>query len=517
MNDEDKGFRVSNIFYYILRGRRLIAICALVGLIVGVIISGINYLRGEMSKEYQITSSIAIIAQTRSGTYASTKNNPDTDDVRLAQEITDSAIYVLRSERTLAAAIESSHLEGITVKDIQSNLTLSQYNETQIIEMTLYWRSNAEGVRVLEAINNVSGEILLDTLKIGNVSVVNSPSSKYIIGGSVNASTWVICALLGAVLAAAICVLKLFISPLLTNGNDIEELFSMEVLGSIAYDKEFGESEPFADDGSKAKKDIVSLAHILANRLSHLDYRKVMLTSSIHGEGNTSLTVNIAQQMAASGKKTLMVDCDFKNPKLSSLFDGHIPYEKTLNAVYFGDADDTDAICHITGCLDLLPVVFSDDGISLNDPMLEVIDKIAQRYEFVIFDCAPVGIDAEVINLKKIVDTALFVVRFDYAELEDIEKAAKRLTGSGVETIGCAITSVKTIKDILKEAQKISLFMRRKKGDKITAENDDVKSKTKDKKKDKKKKKNKKEKREKEDKKDKADKKDKKNKKKGRT
>ena len=480
MIDEEKSFRISNIFYYLLRGRRLIAIFTVIGFIIGIIVSGISYMQGEMSKEYEITSSIAIIALTRSGNYASTSNNPNTDDVRLAQEITDSAIYVLRSERTLKAAIEYAHLNGVTVNDIRSNLSLSQYNETQIIELTLFWRSNTEGVRILEAINAVSGEILLETLKIGNVSVVNSPSSRYIIGGKVSVSNWVIGALLGAVIAAAICILKLFVSPLLTHANDLEDLYSVRVLSTIPYDKRFGDSVPFADDASKAKKDIISLSHILANRMEHNGYKKAALTSSIRGEGKTALCANVAQQLAVTGKKTLLVDCDFNNPMLSSMFDGVIPYEKTLNAVYFGDADDTDAVHHITGCLDLLPAILSDEEIMLNDAMLSVIDRIAAPYDFVIFDCAPVGMDAGVINLRKITDTFLFVVRFDYADLETIEKAMNRLTESGANAIGCAIVGVKTFKDILLEAQKLSLFIKRPRG------KNDKKAKTKKQKKSKK-------------------------------
>lgn len=482
MNEfEEKSFRVSDVFYYLLRGRRLIIIFAAIGLIVGIVLSGIGYLRGEMAKEYKITSSSAIIAQTRSGTYASDQSNPNQDDVRLAQEITDSAIYVLKSERTIKAAIEYADLKGVSVKDIQNNLSLNQYNETQIIEMTLDWRSSAEGVRILEAINAVSGEILLETLKIGNVSVVNSPSSKYIIGGKISASTWIICTILGAVFAALLCVLKLFVSPLITNVDDFEKGYSMKVLSAVAYDKHFRESVPFAREGSKAQKDMVTLSHVLANRMDNEGCRKVIITSTIRGEGKTALTANIAQQMAAVGKKTLMVDCDFRNPALSSLFDGHIPYEKTLNAVYDGKADDTDAITHITGCLDLLPVILSGEDIALNDAMLEIIGRISDRYDYVLFDCAPVGMDAEVISLKKLTQTALFVARFDYAELDSIEKAVIRLKGSGITIIGSAVTAVKTFKDILSEAQKLSLFIRssRKRMEKESAKPQKKKSKKK--------------------------------------
>lgn len=460
MKNDEQVFRVSNLFYYILRGRRLIIIFAIIGFIAGIILSGVAYLRGEMSKEYQITSSIAIIAQTRSGNYASNGSNPGSDDVKLAQEITDSAIYILRSDRTLRAAIEAAGLTGVSVADIKKNLQLSQYNETQIIEITLYWRSNTEGIRVLEAINQVSGEVLLETLKIGNVSVVNTPDAHYIVGGSVSMSTWVLGAFGGAAIAMGICILKLFLAPVLTHVKDVERFYTMKVLGSIPYDKKFPESIPFAADGTKAQKANISLAHILSSRMEAAERNKVIVTSSIHNEGRTTLSANIARHIADSGVKTLLVDCDFKNPRLSTMFDGQIPYENTLNAVYFGDADETDAIRHVTGCLDLLPAIISDEPISLNDAMLDVINKISENYGFVILDCAPIGMDAEVVKLKRVTDTVLLTLKFDYTELENVDETTKLMWESGFKTIGCAVTSVKTFRDILLEAQKISLFIK---------------------------------------------------------
>ena len=457
-HEKNKILRLGDVFYYIIRGRRLIALLALVGLIAGIIISGIGFVQGNISKEYRIRSSIAIIAQTSSGNYASKNTNPDKADVELAQEITDSAIYILKSERMIKEALEKAELTGISVADIQKNIAFNQYKETQIIEMTLYWRSEAEGVRILNAINDVSGKVLLETLKIGNVSIVNSPKADFIVGGSVSLSTWLISALIGAGAGVLICLLKLLISPLLTNVKDMDGLNSIEVLGSIPYDKEFAEDYPFGTESSLAKRDMVSLAYILENRMNNHHFRRLLVTSTIRGEGKTGLVVNIAQQLAASGIRTLMIDADFKEPNLSAMFSEKISYEESLNAVYYGDADNTDAICHITGCLDLLPCVLGEKPISVNEPLLALIDGIAKNYDMVIFDCTPVGIDAEVINFKSIIDVALFVARYDYADFDDIKKAIDRLDGAGVSIIGYAVNSVKTIKDILKEAQKFSLF-----------------------------------------------------------
>lgn len=452
--DEKKGFRVSDIFYYILKGKRIVILLMIVGLIVGIVYSGMNYIRGEMSKEYRVTSSIAIIAQTKSGTFASKSVNPDQDDVKLAQEITDSAIYVMRSERTILAAIEDSNLIGISVEDVQRNLSLSQYNETQIIEMTLLWRSDSEGIRLMESLNKVAPSILLETLKIGNVSVVNSPKATYIIGGSISASTWVLAAALGAALGVLICIMKMLIAPTLTNKKDLKEMFGLEVLGNIGHQKDYDKMLPFFAKGSDTETEVAYVSYILSNRLDRAKCRKVYITSSDHAEGKSSMSANIASEFAAQGKRTLLIDCDFMNPALSAMIADDIPYESTLNALYRGDADITDSYVHIDGCLDLLPIVLDDEPLIFDDPMLETIDSACEGYDYVFIDCAPIGSDTAVIKLNKVCDTALFIARFDYLEKDTIEKAADIMFESGIIPIGVIQTDTKTFRDLFRGATK---------------------------------------------------------------
>ena len=59
-NDE---IRVSDILYGIIKHRILIIALTLAGLLVGIALSGISYLRGEMNRQYIITSSFSVNTQ----------------------------------------------------------------------------------------------------------------------------------------------------------------------------------------------------------------------------------------------------------------------------------------------------------------------------------------------------------------------------------------------------------------------------------------------------------------------
>lgn len=185
-----RQLRMSDIAHAVRKHIVMIIIFTAAGLVLGSVLSVVAYMRGEMSKQYAIKTSIAVTSQNENGLFTAQTNNPNSTDIYLAEEMVDSVIYVLKSDKTLDSAVKRLDLLGITTRDIYNNLEMSQYKETQIIDITLYWRSAQEGVEILEAINSVAPEILTDTLKIGNVSVINAPTSRYLIGGSINAAMW---------------------------------------------------------------------------------------------------------------------------------------------------------------------------------------------------------------------------------------------------------------------------------------------------------------------------------------
>ena len=73
-------------------------------------------------------------------------------DIHLAEDMTDSVIYVIKSDTTLNAAAEKLELIGVDADDIRPKLLLSQYEKTQIIEMTLIWDNADEGILILNAL-----------------------------------------------------------------------------------------------------------------------------------------------------------------------------------------------------------------------------------------------------------------------------------------------------------------------------------------------------------------------------
>lgn len=451
-NDGIREIRISDLLLAIRRRLALIVMLGAAGLALGMILSAVSFLRGEIAKEYLITTSIAVTSQSENGLFISERKSPSSSDIYLAEDMVDAVIYVIRSDRTLNAAVERLDLIGVSAKDIYDNLRVSQYNETQIIELNLYWRSAQEGISILTAINQVVPNILITTLKIGSVSVINEPRAKHIIGGMLNASNWVLLATIGVVLGIGLAVLETLVRPTLLNIRDVEWQLGLELLGEIPgrsryfrkkrnllFWAEEKDSDPVVLDNFEA------VAQMLQWQFRDRSSTCLAVTSASRNEGRTTLIAHLAVMLAGMGTRVLLMDLDTRNPRLGGYFLDKTDYSHSLNALYRGESEAEEAVTHLTGTLDLLPTLPEGRALPLDEAMCALVSRLKDGYDIVLIDTAPVGQAAETMSLSRVLDTMLFVVRFDGASLSRIREALFRIQKSGKRVMGCVVNGVRTL------------------------------------------------------------------------
>lgn len=451
MDYEDDELRLSDILQSVISHKFLVIILTVLGLFIGVVVSFVSYTLGEISKEYAITTSIAVTAQFSDGTFADWKDNLTLNDYHLAEDMADAVVYILKSDKLLNAAIEQMDLIGVPPQNISTHLSIAKYKETQIIEITLYWRSAEEGVRIMNAINEVAPTILNETLKIGNVSVVNEPLAKYRVGGSFNWILWVVCAAVGFVLSIVICVIQTCFFPTVVNSEDLEDMLNVELLGEIPANKQYYQQKlkNLSDEadhvGSNVRDGYATAAYAVKNLMQGKTARYIYITSARAGEGKTEAVANLALQLSRQEHKVLMIDLDTKNPSLGSLFFEKVPFENTLNAVYQGSAEVDTAIVHLNSYLDMLPAVLDRKEIPLDDTMLAMIKELGDKYEYIFMDTTSLSDTADVMRLNVIASGVILVVRFDRAPLYEVKDTVKRLEKCGANIIGGIFNGVRVL------------------------------------------------------------------------
>lgn len=451
MNSEGIQIRIGDLLHTLYKHKMLIFSLTIAGLVLGFVMSGVSYLRGDVSRNYQITASIALNSRVPSGSFASSSAYPTNSDYQLAEDMVTAAMFILSSERTLGDAIDAYKLSGITTGDIRTNLKLSQYEDTLIIEESLYWRNTDEGIAILNAINSVGTVVLQETMNVGGLNVINPPTSKRIIGGSLNAMLCIFLAAMGFVIGAGIAVLELLLSPTLLEPNDLTDNFGVDLLGEIPYTPDYFTKTETLLTRNKNYRELndrfASIAHILRNlnnNSKNKKYQCLYVTSAARGEGKTMAVANLAMQLAETEKKVLMVDFDLENPHLGGMFLEKVRYEHSLNALYRGDIMMDEAIVSLTGYLDILPSIAERRQRAIDTAMLELIESLKDSYDYIIMDTAPAGIASATLSLNSISDAVILVARYDLATMREIRGAIDKLEKSGITLLGGIVTGVRS-------------------------------------------------------------------------
>ena len=323
---------------------------------------------------------------------------------------------------------------------------------------------------MLNAVLNAAPEVLQDTFQIGNISVVTQPHMTSEYGGTVNKVMFLLVAALGLFAGIGIAVLQLFLTPTLMDLRDVENKYGLEVLGEIPLEKGYFDGKVDLLQEAEEEEGIIaecfsSCTHIVRNQLG-LNKKGVCIyvTSAIHYEGKTLTAAYLAANLAASEKNVLLIDFDTKKPTLGNLFLPKVEYERSLNAVYRGDIELNDAIIPVSGYLDILSAVLERNPIPLDNSIFEMVRRLKESYDYIILDTAPVGLSSNTMNLNQIADTALFVIRYDYATVSEIRNALGRLDKSGIQVLGCVVNGIQSLDSIMGGGKKKRIDVRRTKG-----------------------------------------------------
>ncbi len=159
----------------------------------------------------------------------------------------------------------------------------------------------------------------------------------------------------------------------------------------------------------------------------------VLITSSVEGEGKSTLSANLAVVLAQQGKKVLLVDSDLRRPNLHVLFDSAT--EVGLSSVLAGQISPEDlngALFRLDQApgLDVLmagPIPAFSAELLGSSKMKRALDLWRRSYDFVILDGAPVLPVTDSVVLSAFVDTTLLVARHQSTQQQSLDLSIRTL------------------------------------------------------------------------------------------
>ena len=181
------------------------------------------------------------------------------------------------------------------------------------------------------------------------------------------------------------------------------------------------------------------------------DKHVLMVTSSISGEGKSTVASNLAISMALKGKRVILIDCDLRNPSVGPIFnlEGSFP---GLVAVLQGKCSVDDALYEVQNQGDPIGLSLLPGGdhksnlveILGSSAMSDLIVELRNRADIVILDTPPSAVLVDAMMLLKHVDAVAYVVMNDYARRRYIAKGIEELRAGDAPIVGCILNGGST-------------------------------------------------------------------------
>jgi capsular exopolysaccharide synthesis family protein len=183
----------------------------------------------------------------------------------------------------------------------------------------------------------------------------------------------------------------------------------------------------------------VRLLHARGDR----DIKSVVITSSLAGEGKTSVTTNLAVALALAGNRVVIVAADLRRPRLQTYFQG--AGGEGVSEVVTGTSQPQIAIT--TTDTENLWVVHAGREAESLDPseylgsesMSGLLKQLRDFADFVLIDTPPLLPTSDVVALAPLTDGVLLVVDPHLARRSTLEQARHELELIDVPVLGVVV------------------------------------------------------------------------------
>jgi len=169
-----------------------------------------------------------------------------------------------------------------------------------------------------------------------------------------------------------------------------------------------------------------------------------VVSSSIPGEGKSTIAINLAVSLADTGARVILVDADLRRPSIAEYIgiEGNVG----LTTVLIGRADVEDVVQPLgTSTLDILPAgqIPPNPSELLGSPaMAGLLDRLVTIYDMVLLDSPPLLPVTDAVVLSKMAGGVLVVVGADRIHRPQLQESLGSLQTAGAHVLGIVMNKI---------------------------------------------------------------------------
>lgn len=344
---------------------------------------------------------------------------------RLQNQI--SALEVTISEQEIATDQQSDDLVALQQlqREAQSATLLYEYFQSRLQETSLQ-----------------SGILAPDSRVLSRAVVPQGPSAprrSRIMGLSL---------FLGVLAGVALVLLREFRSNTFRASEELEEATGQSVLGQIPRIKVRRRGKLLQYLADKPTSAAAEAVRDLRTSILFADPENppqvIMSTSSVPGEGKTTQSLALAQNLAGMGKKVLLIEGDVRKRVFAEYF--NIKDQNGLLAVIDGKTPIAEAVKHEPSLkADVLMSENPDRNaadIFSSPAFVQFIAEMRGIYDYIVIDTPPVLAVPDARIIGKLVDAVIYTVRWDHTTRRQVTQGLDSFRKAKVPVTGLVLSQI---------------------------------------------------------------------------
>jgi capsular exopolysaccharide synthesis family protein len=223
-------------------------------------------------------------------------------------------------------------------------------------------------------------------------------------------------AILAMLIASGVALLRESLRRTFKNADEVEDSLNLPVLGVVPLLRvrerkhvarlfSAQQHQPFSESIRTIRTGLLLQGDIAEQ------HQIIVVTSSIPGEGKTTVSVNLAHALGHM-ERVLLIDADLRRSSFTSIF-GFTPDTLGLSDLIEGNAGAAECIRHVDG-IDVL-CAGSDTTTPLellsSPRFAKALELLRNKYDRIVIDSPPVQAVSDALVLSRHADTMVFVIK----------------------------------------------------------------------------------------------------------
>jgi capsular exopolysaccharide synthesis family protein len=376
-----------------------------------------------------------------------------TSEVTLNEKLIATYKEVIKSRSVLEKVIEKLELQNETPSSLAKKISVEQITTSSAIRITvtynnpelaqnIAYRTGREFSKEIETLYKINNLGLLDSAQLQEQPANKDNKKELIIinGGFI-------------ALSLAIIFLLFYFDNTVKDQEQIEEKTNIPVLGNIPMlqkKKNEGKKElivhldPKAtiSEGIRTIRTNLQFANVDGN------VKKIMVTSSMPGEGKSFTSANIATAFAQDGNKVLLIDCDMRKGRLHKIFE--LSNSKGLSNLLIDNVEKNYKKYIKKTNVEDLSIITS--GIVPPNPSellnseknKKLIETLEKDFDYIIFDCVPTNGLPDSLIMSNLVDKTIIVCASNITPTDLLLQTKNSLENVDAKIAGIIINKTKS-------------------------------------------------------------------------